>query len=136
MQEKIEKARQGESKEFNIQDDTLIMGSRICVPDIDNLHREILEEAHNAPYAMHPGMTKMYNTLRPYYWWPRMKRDVAKYVSKCLTCQQVKVEHQAPVGKLKPLAIPEWKRERITMDFVCAFPKTPRKKDVIWVIIN
>ena len=68
LQEKIEKVRQGESKEFNIQDDTLMMGSRICVPDIDNLRREILEEAHNAPYAMHPGMTKMYNTLRPYDW--------------------------------------------------------------------
>ena len=65
-----------------------------------------------------------------------MKRDVAEYVSKCLTCQQVKVEHQAPVGKLKPLTIPEWKWERIAMDFVCGLPRTPRKKDVIWVIID
>ena len=64
-----------------------MMGSHICVPDIDNLRREILEEAHNAPYAIYPGMIKMYNTLRPYYWWPIMKRDVAKYISKCLTCQ-------------------------------------------------
>ena len=65
-----------------------------------------------------------------------MKRDVAEYVSKCLTCQQVKAEHQAPAGKLKPLTIPEWKWERIAMDFVYGLPKTPRKKDAIWVIID
>ena len=42
-----------------------------------------------APYAMYPGMTKICNTLRPHYWWPKMKKDVADYISKCLTCQQV-----------------------------------------------
>ena len=89
LQEKIEKVKQGEDKEFNIQNDILMMGSRICVLDIDNLHQKILEETHTAPYAMHPEITKMYNTLRPHYWWPKMKKDVADYISKCLTCQQV-----------------------------------------------
>ena len=65
-----------------------------------------------------------------------MKRDVAEYVARCLTCQQVKIEHQAPAGKLRPLPIPEWKWERISMDFVCGLPKTPRKHDAIWVIVD
>ena len=95
-----------------------MVSNRLCVPDVDNLCREILDEAHNAPYAMHPGTTKMYKTLRQYYWWPKMKSDVAEFVASCLTCQQVKVEHQAPTGKLHPLPIPVWKWERITMDFV------------------
>ncbi|XP_073024187.1 uncharacterized protein [Primulina eburnea] len=47
-----------------------------------------------------------------------MKRDIRKYVSECLTCQQVKVEHQRSAGMLKSLPIPEWKWENITMDFV------------------
>ena len=63
LQEKIEKVKQGEDKEFNIQNDTLMMGSCIYIPDIDNLSREILEEAHITLYAMHPRMTKMYNTF-------------------------------------------------------------------------
>ena len=70
-----------------------MLGDRICVPDNDNLRREILDEAHNAPYAMHPGTTKMYNTMKPHYWWPGMKKDVAEFTARCLTCQQVKVEH-------------------------------------------
>ena len=65
-----------------------------------------------------------------------MKKDVAEYVSKCLTCQQVKAEHQVPVGKLHPLPIPVWKWERITMDFLYGLPMTRRKNDAIWVIID
>ena len=83
-----------------------MMNDRLCVSDVNELRREILDEAHNSPYAMHPGTTKMYKTLRQHYWWPRMKKDVAEFVSKCLTCQQVKAEHQAPTGKLQPLPIP------------------------------
>ncbi|KAL0445246.1 UNVERIFIED_CONTAM: Transposon Ty3-G Gag-Pol polyprotein [Sesamum latifolium] len=71
----------------------------------DGLREEILREAHNAPYAMHPGT-------------------------------QVKAEHQAPAGKLRPLSIPEWKWEKITMDFVVGLPRTLRKHDAIWVIVD
>ncbi|KAL0402639.1 UNVERIFIED_CONTAM: Transposon Ty3-I Gag-Pol polyprotein, partial [Sesamum latifolium] len=79
---------------------------------------------------------KMYRDLRPYYWWPTMKKDVAEFVAKCLTCQQVKAEHQAPAGKLHPLSIPEWKWEKITMDFVIGLPRTFRKHDAVWVIVD
>ncbi|KAL2252899.1 UNVERIFIED_CONTAM: Transposon Ty3-I Gag-Pol polyprotein, partial [Sesamum indicum] len=76
-------------------------------------------KAHYAPYAMHPGSTKMYRDLRPYYY-----------------CQQVKAEHQAPAGKLHPLTIPEWKWEKITMDFVIGLPHTFRRHDAILMIAD
>ncbi|KAL0395482.1 UNVERIFIED_CONTAM: Transposon Ty3-G Gag-Pol polyprotein [Sesamum latifolium] len=85
---------------------------------------------------MHPGTVKMYRNLRPYYWWQTMKKDVAEFVAKCMTCQQVKAEHQAPAGKLRPLSIPKWKWEKITMDFVVGLPRTLRKHDAIWVIVD
>ncbi|GJY44638.1 hypothetical protein Tco_0432851 [Tanacetum coccineum] len=37
------------------------------------------------------------------------RRDIATYVSKCLTCSKVKAEHQRPSGLLKQPEIPEWK---------------------------
>ncbi|XP_055960623.1 uncharacterized protein LOC126668412 [Mercurialis annua] len=61
---------------------------------------------------------------------------VAEYVSKCLTCQQVKLEHQRPFGYLQPLPIPEWKWERIAMDFVVGLPRTRQGYDSIWVIVD
>ena len=68
-----------------------------------------MEEAHSSTYAMHPGSTKMYHTLKEHYWWKGMKRDIAEFVSRCLTCQQVKAEHQKPAGLLQSLPIPQWK---------------------------
>ncbi|KAL0282093.1 UNVERIFIED_CONTAM: Transposon Ty3-I Gag-Pol polyprotein [Sesamum angustifolium] len=122
---------------ITIQDDGMLLnGKRVCVPNVEELRTEIMHEAYYAPYAMHPGSTKMYRDLRPYYWWPRMKKDVEEFVARCLTCQQVKAEHQAPAGKLHPLSIPKWKWEKITMDFIVGLPRTFRKHDAIWVVVN
>ena len=65
-----------------------------------------------------------------------MKGDVVDYVAKCLTCLQVKAEHQRPVGLLQPLWIPEWKWENIAMDFVVGLPKTVGQHDSVWVIVD
>ncbi|GKD41193.1 putative reverse transcriptase domain-containing protein [Tanacetum coccineum] len=56
----------------------------------------IMDEAHKTRYSVHPGADKMYYDLRDMYWWPGLKRDIATYVSKCLTCSKVKAEHQRP----------------------------------------
>ena len=53
-----------------------------------------MAEAHNTKYSVHLGGTKMYKDLRQNFWCNNMKRDIAKYVSKYLTCQRVKAEHQ------------------------------------------
>ena len=65
-----------------------------------------------------------------------MKRDIVDFVSKCPNCQQVKYEHQRPGGTHQRLSIPEWKWERIAMDFVVGLPKTLGKFDSIWVIVD
>jgi len=100
----------GEDTGYRVSDVGLVMfGNRICIPDDDELKRAILEEAHSSAYAMHLGSTKMYRTIRENYWWPSMKWEIAEYVAWCLTCQQIKAEHQKPSGMLQPLPIPEWK---------------------------
>ncbi|KAG8502829.1 hypothetical protein CXB51_000475 [Gossypium anomalum] len=82
------------------------------------------------------GSTKMYNDLKKLYWWVGMKRDISEFVSRCLICQQVKAEHQVPSGLLQPVLVPEWKWDRVTMDFVTGLPLTLKKKDAIWVVID
>ncbi|KAJ9538155.1 hypothetical protein OSB04_030888, partial [Centaurea solstitialis] len=109
---------------------------RIWVPQLGGNRQILFEEAHKSKFSIHPGATKMYRGLREDYWWPCMKRDVARYVEECLTCRKVKAEHQRLHGKLQPLEIPVWKWEQITMDLITKLPKTPRGFDAIWVIVD
>nr|GEW22344.1 reverse transcriptase [Tanacetum cinerariifolium] len=78
----------------------------------------------------------MYHDLKPLYWWPNMKAEIATYVSKCLTCAKVKAEHQKPSGLLQQPEIPVWKWERITMDFMSGLPRTPSGYDTILEIAS
>lgn len=65
-----------------------------------------------------------------------MKRDVAEFVARCLTCQQINAEQQKPSGLLQPLPIAEWKWEHVSMDFVVGLPKSGTGHDAIWVIVD
>jgi hypothetical protein len=106
------------------------------VPDILEIKGLILKEAHETPYSIHPESTKMYMDLKELFWWNNMKRDIAKYVVECHTCQRVKVEHQSLAGLLQPLDILKWKWEEIGIDFITGLPLTKRHKDMIWVIVH
>ncbi|KAG8483030.1 hypothetical protein CXB51_021959 [Gossypium anomalum] len=125
-----------ESKFQIDDDDCLRFRSRLCVPRNSELILMILNEAHSSRMSIHPGSTKMYNDLKRRFWWSGMKRDISDFVSKCLICQQVKAEHQVPSGLLQPIMIPEWKWDRVTMDFVSRLPLSSSKKDAIWVVVD
>jgi hypothetical protein len=151
LEQEIRKGQIGDAKIQEIKD--LIMKGRgpeftedvqgivwfkncICVPDIDSLCETILKEAHDSDYSIHPGSTKMYQDLKQKYWWYGLKRDVAAHVAMCDVCQRVKAEHQGPAGPLHLLKIPEWKWEEIGMDFIIGLPRTPKRYDSIWVIVD
>src|ERR1051325_7909642 len=65
-----------------------------------------------------------------------MKKDIVDFVYSCLICQKSKIEHQKLSGLLQPLSIPEWKWDRISMDFDSGFSRTPSSHDVVWVIVD
>ncbi|GKD33894.1 putative reverse transcriptase domain-containing protein [Tanacetum coccineum] len=117
-------------------DGTLCLNNRSWVPCFGDLRTLIMHESHKSKYSIHPGSDKMYQDLKQLYWWPNMKANIATYVSKCLTCSKVKAEHQKPSGLLVQPEIPEWKWDKITMDFVTKLPKTTNGYDTIWVIVD
>ncbi|XP_070032908.1 uncharacterized protein [Nicotiana tomentosiformis] len=108
----------------------------LCVPSVGELRAKILSEAQYSRYAVHPGATKMYRDLRQIYWWNGIKNDIAEMVAQCPNCQQVKAEHQRLGGLTQCIELPLWKWDRINMDFITGLPRTPRRYDSIWVIID
>ena len=65
-----------------------------------------------------------------------MKQDIACYVAECDVCRRIKAEHQRPAGTLQPLAIPEWKLDKVEMDFITGFPRSQKGHDAIFVVID
>jgi hypothetical protein len=100
----------GEAQYFRQDaDGVLWFKNRLVVPKDFELHRKIMDEAHCSRYSIHPGTNKMYQDLEQNFWWTRMKREIAKYVSECDTYRRIKADHLRPTGNLQPLSIPEWK---------------------------
>ncbi|GKE23742.1 putative reverse transcriptase domain-containing protein [Tanacetum coccineum] len=114
------------------EDGSLHYMDRIWVPLVGGVRTKIMDEAHMTRYSVHPRADKMYYDLRDMYWWPGMKNEIAIYVSKCLTCAKVKAEHQRPSSLLQQPEIPEWKWEKISMDFITKFPRSSSGHDAIW----
>src|ERR1041385_8542372 len=129
----------GKPSVYRLADDqALYFKNRLVVPSKGNLNLtpDVMKEAHDTPLSIHPGSTKMYQDLRQRYWCPGMKKDIARYVDECDLCRRVKDEHQRPAGTLQPLSIPEWKWDKIEMDFITGFPRSQKGHDAIFVFID
>src|SRR3989442_13240031 len=53
----IDRVKLGEVTTFTLDSGVLMLNHRLCVPDVDGIRNEILDEAHNTIYTMHSGAT-------------------------------------------------------------------------------
>ncbi|KAL8265740.1 hypothetical protein R6Q59_003084 [Mikania micrantha] len=68
----------GAERQFEMKADGIIYNQdRMWIPAVDELRKLIFDESHKTKVSVHPGADKMYQDLREYYWWPRMKKDIA-----------------------------------------------------------
>ncbi|GKA30638.1 hypothetical protein Tco_0716943 [Tanacetum coccineum] len=74
---------------------------RAWIPKANNMRNVILDEAHRSRYSIHIGADKMHQDVKEYYWWLGMKKDIALYMGKYLTCVKVKAEYQKTFGLLQ-----------------------------------
>ncbi|WMV29808.1 hypothetical protein MTR67_023193 [Solanum verrucosum] len=74
-------------------EDGQVSVGRLYVLNVGELRQQILTEAHNSRYSIHPGATKMYHDLQEVFWLNRMKRDIVDFMAKCPNCGNVQVEY-------------------------------------------
>ena len=108
----------------------------IYVSNCSELKKLILREFYAEPYSGHPGYQKMLMMVKNFYYWSNMKKEVAKFMARCLDCQQVKADYKHPGGLLHPIVILKWKWEVISMDFITGLPRTVRQHDSIMVLVD
>ena len=83
---------QGKGVDFKLDENGVLMfHDRVCVSNVPELKKQILEEGHKSSLIIHQGVTKMYHDLKRLFWWPGMKKDIVEFVYTCLVCQKSKI---------------------------------------------
>ena len=106
------------------------------VPKDHELRNQILDEAHLSKLSIHLGSSKMYQDLKTYFWWTKMKEEIISYVARCDNCSRVKATHLKYARLLQSLPILSRKWGGISMDFITSLPLTQQGHDSIWVIVD
>jgi hypothetical protein len=132
-----EKIKEEPSKHFKVDEHGILwFDDHLVVPKDRELKNKLMDEARLSKLSIHPGSSKMYQELRPRYWWTKMKKEIAAYVARCDTCCRVKAIHIKRAGLLQPLSVPSWKWDDISIDFISGLPTTQKGHDSIWVIMD
>jgi hypothetical protein len=113
----FENCREGRTwQKFLLREGLLYRANKLCIP-ASSVHLLLLQEAHGGGLMGHFGVKKTEDVLAAHFFWPRMQRDVERYVSRCTTCNKAK-SRLNPHGLYMPLLVPRAPWEDISMDFV------------------
>src|SRR5277367_6328261 len=85
---------------------------RLVIPFNKQLRTHILREHHDIEIAGHLGMDKTIEATTRLYYWPKMGKDIKKYIQTCDTCQRNKPSNQYSAELLQPLTTPTRSEER------------------------
>jgi hypothetical protein len=121
-------------EKFHFHDGFLFWANKLCIPD-SSLRIMLLQEAHSGGLMGHFGAKKTEQVLVNHFFWPKMRRDVERYIQRCTTCHKAK-SRLNPHGLYTPLPIPSVPWEDISMDFVLGLPRTKKGRDSIFVVVD
>ncbi|KAK8950725.1 hypothetical protein KSP39_PZI004146 [Platanthera zijinensis] len=119
---------------FIISEGYLFYGSRLCVPQT-SLQDFLVWELHAGRVAGHFGCDKTIELVEDRFFGPGLKRNVTRVVRHCHVCQTAKGSRQ-PTGLYTTLFIPHRAWANISLDFVLGHPRTLRKFDSIFVVVD
>ncbi|WVZ83604.1 hypothetical protein U9M48_030733 [Paspalum notatum var. saurae] len=132
---KIDLRSEGQTwNKYVLNDGFLFRTNKLCIPD-SSVHLLFLQEVHGGGLIGHFGMKKMTDVLAAHFYWPKLKRDVERYVARCTTCNKAK-SRLNPHGLYLSLLVASVLWSDISMDFVLRLPQTKRGEIVfllLWI---
>jgi hypothetical protein len=121
-------------QKFQLREGLLYRANKLRVP-ASSIRLLQLQEAHGGGLMGHFGVKKMEDVLAAHFFWPRMRREVERYVSCCTTCNKAK-SRLNPHGLYMPLPVPPAPWEDIGTDFHLGLPRTKRRRDSVLVVVD
>ncbi|KAG7357555.1 reverse transcriptase RNA-dependent DNA polymerase [Nitzschia inconspicua] len=101
--------------------------TRIIIPS--SLRHRLCDWYHET--LLHPGVNRMYDTMRQHFTWPKMRETIAELIKKCDACQRAKRGNKGyGLIPLKDVETEPWKD--IAIDLSGPWKATIDKKIVIF----
>ena len=106
----------------------------LCIPNC--FMRELfIRKAHQSGLIGYFGIAKTLDLLHEHFYWPNMKKDIARICDKCFICKQAKSKLK-PHGLHMPLPVPSSLWIDISMDFVLSLPRSRHGHDSIYIVVD
>jgi hypothetical protein len=115
-----------------LQDGLLYRANKLCVL-ASSVHLLFLQEAHGGGLMGHFGVKKTDDVLAAHLFWPKMRRDVERYVSRCTTCNKAKSRRNSH-GRYMTLPVLSVPWKNISINFVLELPRTKRRNSIFVVV--
>src|SRR3979490_1599592 len=115
-------------------DGLLLFNGQIYVPEIQDLHLQVLQFKHDHILSRHFGINKTLELVRRDFNWPGMRSYIKDYCKSCTTCMCSKPQWPKPFGLLKQLLVPEKPWNLISMDFIEQLPASSEFTAILVIV--
>lgn len=98
--------------------------------------KEILNQCHDDPKSAHFGVSKTLARVCDLYYWPKMKKEIVRYVSNCNICDSQKSPNQSRpglMGQYKNISFPF---QLISVDLLGPFPRSSKGNQHLLVVTD
>ena len=123
-----------EKDDYFLQDGYLFRANQLCIPQ-GSTRDFIIFEVHAGGLSGHFERSKTIELLERQFYWPNLNRHVGQVIGQCCTCQTAKQVRQS-TGLYTPLPVPVRPWEDVSMDFVLGLPRTLKRHDSIFVVVD
>jgi len=107
---------------------------QVWVPDC--MKRQLLQGAHDHPFAGHFGAEKTLSMLRAEWWWPRMASEVTSYTRQCVVCQKGNPPSSLKPSPLEPLPPALYFNHRVHCDLLGRLPAAGSDSAVYLMVVT
>lgn len=97
---------------------------KLVVPFLQR--EQIISQCHDVPTSGHFGFYKTLKKITENYYWPKLRKNVFKYVRNCDICHSQKMPNSTPMGLMgseRKISMPF---QCIFIDFLGPYPRSPR----------
>lgn len=98
------------------------------------LRNKIIQLHHDTLTSGHPGQANTLERVLRNYYWPRIIKDIKKYIEECDMCQKNKIKRHKLYRLLQEIEAPEYPWQWITMDYIVKLPESNNYNAILVVM--